>query len=192
MVYYFKSADRVIGKTEGDVMRRLELLVVPLLILLVATSCNREKKDSDNGSGTAAAKNFTLESIDGNEKISLNDFKGKPVVLNFWASWCGPCKEELPLFESTWKEYKDKDVIFLGVDVMDDRNAAEKYISDEGITYTNLHDPSGEVSNQYGVVALPATFFIDREGRIVAKNYGPFTGDYGAKKFKSYLKEIAE
>lgn len=173
-------------------MQKSELLVIPLLILIFAISCSQENKGSENDRDSNTARNFSLESLDGAGKISLDDFTGKPVVLNFWASWCGPCKEEMPLFESTWKEYKDKEVVFLGVDVMDDRDTAKKFIKNEGITYTNLYDPSGEVSNQYGVVALPATFFIDREGKVTAKNYGPFTGNEGERKFKSYLKEIAE
>lgn len=173
-------------------MKKSALLFLPLLILIFAISCTQNNKGSGNDQDSNSASNFSLESLDGAGEISLEDFKGKPVVLNFWASWCGPCKEEIPLFERAWKEYKDKDVVFLGVDIMDDRDTAKKYIKNEGITYTNLYDPAGEISNQYGVVALPATFFIDREGKVTAKNYGPFTGDEGEKKFKSYLMEIAE
>ena len=173
-------------------MKIIYVFTIPLLFLLLLSSCDRDKAQSEKESELPAAKNFTLESVDGTTKVSLEDFREKPVVINFWASWCGPCKEEIPLFEKTWKKYKDKDVVFVGIDVMDDRNNAEEFLKDQGITYINLYDSSGEVSNKYGVIALPATFFLDKKGKIVVKNYGPFIGEEGRKKFKLYLKEIVE
>lgn len=171
-------------------MKNTYLSTIPILILLLLISCNQERAQSETQSELPQAKDFTLESVDGTKKVSLEDFKGKPVVINFWASWCGPCKEEMPLFEKTWKKYKD--VAFVGIDVMDDRNNAQEFLKDKDVTYTNLYDPTGEVSNKYGVIALPATFFLDKEGKIVVKNYGPFIGGEGRKKLKLYLKEITE
>ena len=124
--------------------------------------------------------------------MSLEDFRGKGVVLNFWATWCGPCREEMPLFEETWRKYKDKDVVFLGIDVMDDKDNATKFLEAIGITYPNLYDPSGKVSGKYNVIALPATFFIDKEGKVVAKNYGSFAGKNGKKKLNLYMEEISK
>jgi DsbE subfamily thiol:disulfide oxidoreductase len=173
-------------------MKKLLTTIIPLLLILSAASCENLEDNSTGAQNGDAARNFTLKSVEGETEISLEDYRGKPVVLNFWASWCGPCKEELPLFESTWKEYKDKGVVFLGVDVMDDKGNAAEFIETEGITYTNLHDPSGEVSSKYGVVALPATFFIDKEGNIAYKNYGPLVGEDGKNKFSLYLKEITK
>lgn len=173
-------------------MKKLLTAIIPLLLILSAASCENSEDNSTDAQNSDAAKNFTLKSVEGEKEISLEDYRGKPVVLNFWATWCGPCKEELPLFESTWKEYKDKGVVFLGVDVMDDKGNAAEFIETEGITYTNLHDPSGDVSSKYGVVALPATFFIDKEGNIAYKNYGPLVGEDGEKKFSLYLKELTK
>ncbi len=98
----------------------------------------------------------------------------------------------MPLFEKTWREYKDKGVVFVGVDVMDDRENASEFLEEIGITYPNLYDPSGKVSNKYNIIALPVTFFIDKEGSIVAKNYGSFVGSDGKKKLKLYLEEITD
>lgn len=138
------------------------------------------------------AKDFTLSTIQGDKEISLEDYKGKAVVINFWATWCGPCREEMPLLQEEWEKHKEDNIEFIGIDVMDDKNLASELVEEMGITYTNLHDPNGKVSNQYGVIALPATFFINKDGQVVVKNYGPFLGKEGEKKFRLYIEEISE
>jgi peroxiredoxin len=175
-------------------MKRIFLYISPAVILipLLIISCDQGNSEQGTGSGGNPAENFTLETVDGGSKISLRDFMGKPVVLNFWATWCGPCKEELPLFERMWNKFKDEDVVFIGVNVMDDRKNASEFIKNTGITYTNLYDQPGEVSSKYKVVALPVTFFINKEGEIAVKNYGPFVGKDGEKKFKLYMEDITE
>jgi len=169
---------------------RTLLSITFLAILVLIASCDQETGATDGNTENPAAKSFTLESLGGNEEIGLENFKGKPIVINFWATWCGPCKQEIPFFEKTWKEYKDKGVVFLGIDVMDDKENAEEFIETLGISYTNLYDPSGKTSNAYGVVALPATFFIDKNGNIAVKHYGSFLGSDAEKAFKSYLEDI--
>lgn len=170
-------------------MKILLNVLAVLFVFLLTVSCERgEAKTAERQD----AKSFSLPSLNQKGDVALSDFKGKPVMLNFWASWCTPCRREMPFFENTWKDYRDKGVIFIGIDVMDDKSMAEKFIEAFDITYTILHDPSGEVSNSYGVIALPATFFIDKEGKIVKKNYGPFLGEEGEKTFMKYLKEILD
>ena len=174
-------------------MRNRTLITITFLSLLfLIASCEQQKGVSDGEVELSLAKNFSLESLKGNGEISLEDFKGKPVVVNFWATWCGPCKQEIPFFEKIWREYKDKGVIFIGIDVMDDKDSAIKFIDKLGVSYINLYDPSGKTSNSYRVVALPATFFIDKDGNIAVKHYGSFLGNEAEKEFKSYLKEIIE
>jgi peroxiredoxin len=179
---------------EEITMKRGFLLLSPvlLLFLFLVISCDQGSGEPGKDSGQNPAGDFTLEPVDGGGKISLRDFKGKPVVLNFWATWCGPCKEELPIFQKMWDKFKDEDVVFLGVDVMDDRTNASEFIKNSGISYTMLYDQAGDVSSKYKVIALPATFFINKEGEIEVKNYGPFIGKDGEKKFKLYMKEITE
>jgi len=172
-------------------MRNKTLINVTFLSLLfLIASCEQHKGVPDGELELSLAKNFSLESLNGKGEISLEDFKGKAVVVNFWATWCGPCKQEMPFFEKTWREYKDKEVIFIGIDVMDDKDSAIKFIDKLGVSYINLYDPSGKTSNSYRVVALPATFFIDKDGNIAVKHYGSFLGNEAEKEFKSYLKEI--
>ena len=173
-------------------MRNPLYLLIAVCSFIFILSCERGETKTNSSGGMQDAKTFSLPSLNGQGDVAFSDFKGKPVVLNFWASWCAPCRREMPFFENTWKDYKNKGVIFIGIDVMDEMSLAQKFIEAFDITYLILHDPSGEVSNGYGVVALPATFFIDKEGKISKKNYGPFLGEDGEKTFMKYLKEISD
>ena len=161
-----------------------------MISIIFFISCEEKNINKNTNQARPPAKNFQLKELANDEKLSLSDLKGKPVVLNFWATWCGPCKEEMPLFERTWNEFKDKGLVLLGINVMDDKGNAKRFIESFGITYTNLYDSSGEVSHSYGVIALPATFFIDKEGKIYKKNYGPFLGESGETRFMKYIDGI--
>lgn len=173
-------------------MKNKIALTAVLALLLLSWSCENKSGSPGGNEPGAPAPGFTLDSLSDGRVVSLSDFRGKPVVLNFWATWCGPCRQEMPIFESVWKEYKDKDVVFLGIDVQDDDDNARGFLERTGITYTNLYDPSGKVSGMYGVAALPATFFIDANGKIKAKNYGSLSGSEGKEELNTYLKELTE
>lgn len=174
-------------------MTKTILRLVPFLIFSVFTAHGYDAKHIEIAqTDLPSAENFSLESLSDGGIIELEDFKDKPVVINFWSSWCGPCKEEMPLLERMWNKYKDKDVVFIGIDVMDDKTRASEFIDEVGVTYINLHDPSGEILSKYGVTGLPATFFVNKEGKIASKNYGPFLGEDGEKKFRLYLQQTAE
>jgi len=101
--------------------------------------------------------------------LALTDFKGKAVVINFWASWCGPCKEEAPLLERTWKQEQGKNVVFLGIDFQEPSSNAINFLQSYSITYPAVLDTHGSVANKYGVTSLPVTIFINRNGIIVSK-----------------------
>ncbi len=107
----------------------------------------------------------------GKNALSLSDFKGKSVVLNFWASWCAPCKDELPLLESTWKrmQAQGKDVVFLGIDFQEANSAAASFLQQNGITYPAVLDANGSVALKYGITSLPDTIFIDWNGMVKSK-----------------------
>lgn len=117
------------------------------------------------------APDFTLTTFEGTA-ISLEDLRGKPVVINFWASWCPPCRIEAPLIERTWREYKNRGLIFLGVNIQDRKEDALNYIREFDITYPNGPDPTGEISIDYGVSGLPVTFFVSSKGEIVRRWVG--------------------
>jgi cytochrome c biogenesis protein CcmG, thiol:disulfide interchange protein DsbE len=122
--------------------------------------------------GTPPAPEFTLERLDGKGELSLDSLRGKPVVLNFWASWCGPCKDEAPLLEQASKRWAGK-VAFVGIDVKDFRGDARDFLERYGVTYPNVYDGKGSTIGRYGVTGYPETYFIDAEGKVRYRIAGP-------------------
>ncbi len=128
------------------------------------------------------ATGFTLDWIQGQDEVGANGapltlslFRGKWVVLNFWASWCSSCGAEAKELEAFWKKYKDQDIIVLGVAVHDQLAAAKKFAAYFGKTYPLGLDVSGKVSLDYGVSGVPETFLIDKDGVIQERIVGPVT-----------------
>lgn len=135
--------------------------------------------DGENGSpdgqvSQAAAPDFTVQDGEDNP-VKLSDMVGKPVVLNFWASWCPPCKMEMPDFQEAFTEYGDS-VHFMMVNLTDGAretvDTAKKYVEDQGYTFPVYFDTGSEAAIVYGIMAVPATFFIDAEGKPVARASG--------------------
>lgn len=98
--------------------------------------------------------------------LSLSDLRGRPVVLNFWASWCEPCRSEAPIMEAAWRDARDRGAVVLGIDVQDLTENAQRFIADHRQTYPHVRDKTDETYNDYGLTGLPETFFIDRAGRV--------------------------
>ena len=117
-----------------------------------------------------AAPDFTVEDADGNA-VSLSDYIGKPVVVNFWASWCGPCKSEMPAFQQAWETYGDQ-VEFLLINLTDNQQetvaSAKKFLATTAYTFPVYFDTQLSGAMAYGVVGIPATYFIDAQGYVVA------------------------
>lgn len=104
--------------------------------------------------------------------LALEELRGKAVFLNFWASWCPPCRTEAGLLEAAWQKYRDQGVGFVGVNIQDEEESARTFIREFGITYPNGLDRGARIAIGYGVWGLPETFFIDREERITYKHVG--------------------
>jgi cytochrome c biogenesis protein CcmG, thiol:disulfide interchange protein DsbE len=119
----------------------------------------------------ATAPTFSLADLDGNP-VRLSDLRGRPVIVNFWASWCGPCVEEFPLLQSALAEHRAEGLAIIGI-VYDDRSeAARAFLQRMGTSWPAAMDPDAAVANAYGVSAPPASFFIDRSGRVAGRQYG--------------------
>jgi len=110
--------------------------------------------------------NFSLQRLEGSGTVSLRSLRGKPTVINFFASWCEPCKAEAKVLESAWQKYK-RQVVFLGVDYHDVTGDGLRFLHAHDITYPTVQDGSGAVADRYGVSAVPETYFVDRRGRLV-------------------------
>jgi cytochrome c biogenesis protein CcmG/thiol:disulfide interchange protein DsbE len=151
------------------------LLNVGLLtFLLIQLLTPASSKSASNPLLNRPAPDFSLAMLhpqSGKSTLSLADFKGKPIVLNFWASWCDPCKQEAPLLESSWKEMQaqGKDVVFLGIDFEESRDAAMGFVEQYKITYPIVLDTGGSAAAKYYITSLPDTIFINRDGTVVDK-----------------------
>ncbi|MGQ9567934.1 MAG: TlpA family protein disulfide reductase [Anaerolineae bacterium] len=122
----------------------------------------------------AQAPDFVLWDLKGNE-VSLNRLRGHPVVLNFWATWCPPCREEMPELAAAYEAYKDRGVFFVGINFLEDADRVKVYVETMEVPFPVVLDLQGEVVYAYQVRALPSTFFIDRDGAIVRRYVGPMT-----------------
>lgn len=120
----------------------------------------------------APTPDFTLNAPDG-KKISLKDFRGKVVLLNFWASWCVPCREEMPAMEKLYQEYKQKNFTVFAIAVKDRKQDAIDFVKELKITYPIALDPDAKVGSEYGAWGLPATYLIGPKGEGLARGWGP-------------------
>jgi len=138
------------------------------------------------------SRDLSLPSLDGNKQVELKQFQGKPVVINFWASWCIPCREEMPFLEKAWNHYQSQGVVFLGINIMDEEKNAEEFLELIDISFMNLRDPTAEMADAFSVVGLPTTFFIDKKGKIVSRHDEAFIGETLEEQFASYMEGILQ
>lgn len=135
----------------------------------------------------SAAPEFTLPDPAG-KKVALKDFRGKLVLLNFWATWCAPCREEMPSMERLYLRYKEQGFVILGVNVKDNKKSALEFLKELKITFPIALDSQGEVGLLYGAWGLPVTYLIDRKGIAMARAWGPADWDgQGARRLIAEL-----
>jgi cytochrome c biogenesis protein CcmG/thiol:disulfide interchange protein DsbE len=135
-------------------------VISAIISLFILTGCKSSYGD------------FKLMDLDGNE-MSLSDFNGKIVVLNFWATWCSPCRVEIPYFIEVYNKYKDKGVQFIGVS-NEDASTLRSFAEDYNINYPILIDNAG-VIEEWGIRAIPTTFILNKDGKVIFKNIGMMT-----------------
>jgi cytochrome c biogenesis protein CcmG, thiol:disulfide interchange protein DsbE len=103
--------------------------------------------------------------------------RGRPVVVNFWASWCPPCRQEAPVLERAWRRYHDRGVVVIGVDIWDSEQDARRFLRELGITYPNGPDPTGEIVVDYGLTGIPETVLVRPDGTMARRWVGPITDE---------------
>lgn len=150
--------------------RVLFLSVSLAFIVLLAVRLWQTNVQEQRAAGEAPELRFTT--FDGVE-IDLDELRGQGVVINFWASWCTPCREEADLLEQTWRREKENGIVFLGLDYLDQEPAALAYLAEFDITYPNGPDLRSQAARRYRIQGVPETFFISPEGRIVETVVGP-------------------
>ena len=136
------------------------------------------------------AGDFTLKSAAGSN-IRLSEYRGQVVMLNFWASWCGPCRQEFPHLDNLQQKYSDLGFTVFGVNVEQDRASADKVLRDIPVTFPILFDDENVVSEQYGVDAMPMTLLVDRDGRVrhLHRGYKPGYEDKYEEQVRSLIRE---
>lgn len=146
--------------------------------LLSTTYCFSATPDLWEGFGVDRMKDrppapeFVLKTLDGKE-VSLKDLRGKVVFLNFWATWCSPCKEEMPSIEALHKRFKGQGLVVLGVAYGEGEKRVKRFVRKNGYTFTILLDPDGSVTQLYMIIYIPVTYLIDRDGKVIGKAMGP-------------------
>jgi len=120
---------------------------------------------------TEMAPNFTLKSRSG-KNIKLSELRGQVVLVNFWASWCGPCRQEMPVLEKLYKKYRALGFVVLGINVDDDPAQAESLLKMINVSFPILFDSDKKISEKYKITAMPSSFFVDRDGKLRSEHKG--------------------
>lgn len=142
--------------------------------LLTVVSCMKVEMEAPPKPEPFPAPAFTLDDLEG-KKASLSDYKGKPLIINFWATWCIPCIKEMPDLEKLYKERKDEGLELLMINVKESKEVVKKYIEKGGFSFRVLLDKNGDVLREYQVFGLPSTFFIDEKGIVQYSYMGELT-----------------
>ena len=141
-------------------------------VLAVAGGCS-----GGNDEVGGPAPGFDLENVvEGGPRVELRALRGRPVVLNFWATWCAPCKREMPDLQAMHEELGNR-VRFVGIDVQDSRRLAKRFLDEVGVTYPSGYDPNRTVFDRYGLQGMPQTVLVDARGRLVARHIGEIDAD---------------
>lgn len=182
-------------------MKKITLiLLVALFFVGLLTGCSSSSNNMPTNGNTTSqmgntdreiAPDFSWKDNKGNV-VKLSDLKGKVVLLDFWATWCGPCRMTIPHVETIYEKYRDKGVVVIGINLdTGDLSKVQQFIKDQGMQYLVVTDPDSRVASLYGVNSIPRFFLIDKNGRIAKMiiGYDPNMEDVISKEIDSLLKE---
>ena len=172
-------------KSGAFLIWRLIFIAIPLVfVIMLALRLYQTNNSEQRAAGMAPVLEFTT--FEG-ETINLDDLRGQGVVINFWASWCEPCRDEAALLEATWRREQSNGIIFLGLDYLDQEPAAKAYLAEFDVTYPNGPDLRSQAARRYGIKGVPETFFVDPNGEITDIVIGPIPNQ---AKMDAYLAKI--
>ncbi len=137
--------------------------------------------------GRASVPAFSAQAVGGGE-VNLEQFKGKVLMIDFWSSWCPPCRAEAPVLAQVYREYRERPVEFIGVAIWDDLRDITRFVDDFNVQYPSTVDPMGRIAIEYGVTGIPEKFFIDASGALSKKYVGPMD----AETLRSILDEMLD
>ena len=170
--------------------------LVALLFILLAWSLLTDEGGTlaaqANRGDRPSAPDFMLERLDDEGDVRLSSLAGKAVVLNFWASWCIPCKEEAPFLEEVWRANADRGLVVLGLDSKDFRVDARRFAKRFSLTFPLVYDGPGDEASSFGVTGFPETFVLDREGKVVAAFKGAVDGEDTRPRLLEAIEEALE
>lgn len=162
-------------------MKKFPITLISILFALTLTFQAQAQELS------GPAPNFALKTIDG-KTARLSDYKGQVVMLNFWASWCGPCREEMPLLEKIYTTYKKAGFVLLGVTIDEKVADAKGFLSKSPVSFPILLDSQGKTADLYNNRAMPSSYFIDRKGNLAYLHKGYRPGD--EKNYKAVIRKL--
>lgn len=168
------------------ILQAAAVLVVALLVALLGWKVLEQEEgrglsDALERGERPSPPPLTFETLEGEGTIRLADYWGKAVVLNFWASWCQPCKKEAPLLQETWERYRDDGLVVLGIDAQDFRSDARGFVERYGLTYPIAYDGNGASLGRFGNTGFPETWFLGRDGRLVGEH---IIGEFDAEQLE--------
>ncbi len=172
--------------------RWVQIAVVVVVVGVVAFFAVGLRLRGQGQPFSGPAPEFSITSFDGKSSLTLAQLRGKVVVINFWASWCDPCREEAEFLEKTWRAYKDRGVVFIGVDWSDPEPDALKYIAQYKLTYFNGPDLGTKIGQTYRIRGVPETYFVDKKGSLRGNALGPITPTSGFMTEAQFVAKLEE
>ncbi len=164
------------------------IIAIALVLAFVAMFAMGLRLRTAGPAERGAAPTFTLPLFSGGTFL-LAEQRGKVVVINFWASWCQPCRLEAPVLERVWRKYKDRGIVFVGVDYVDTESEARAYTKEFDITYPNGPDIGTQITAKYRIQGVPETYFVGKDGQLYGNHIGPIDEPTLTAKIEDLLKK---